>query len=180
LFDNEDCDPKPVWEMPRSVPLYGIDGCDPFDPTIVVGADGVIGRLTIGLDTVSSPTTNTLWDVCCSNGQIFYAVGDSGTILKSIDGGLAWTVLQSPTSVDLVHVGCQSNTVYITGDDLAGFRSTDGGITWTDFEFYGAFRSGVSTSVDGPPDLSTLLFVDDSTGYAFGEFGVAFKTTEGG
>jgi hypothetical protein len=153
---------------------------DAYDEAVVVGVRGVILLFQAGGPIlVNSPTGWTLNDVeFCGS---YVAVGNSGTIIKSIDGGNSWSLLASPTQTDLFDLNCGTNDeIRIFGADLNGYISYDGGFTWTEMNFYGAFSSDARIRGSGPPDLYTSFFLDDSNGYVFGEFGVAFKTTDGG
>lgn len=49
----------------------------------------------------STPTTQNLWDVCFIDENIGVAVGDSGTILRSSDGGLNWDQVFDADSIQL-------------------------------------------------------------------------------
>jgi len=172
------CETTLEYQVPGSPVLNGIDGHVVY---IVVGESGTVVR---GFGTIwevlSSPTTQDLWDVYFSGGLDGYAVGNSGTIIKSTDYGETWSLLPSPTTANLYSVECgEHGTVSIYGEDLTGYKSFDGGTTWIEMDFYGVLASH-QLFESGPPDLYTSFFLDDSTGYAFGEFGVAFKTTDGG
>ncbi len=46
--------------------------------------------------------------------------------------------------------------------------------------FYGANVPAAPDAQNGGPDLYASFFVDDTIGHVFGEFGVAFQTTDGG
>jgi hypothetical protein len=123
--------------------------------------------------------------VCNGIGQdgatlVWFAVGNSGTVLKSIDRGLSWFSLPSPTSANLHRVDCVGGSLifHIYGDSLTGYRTNNGGTTWTQFQFYGPQAPDAATS--GPPDLYTSFFFNPDTGYVFGEFGVTFFTSDGG
>jgi len=85
----------------------------------------------------NSPTTNTLYDVTFVDSSLGWAVGDSGTIIYTTDGGGVWTIQTSGTTVNLKSldfvdqnlgwaVGCDWNA-----DSSIIVHTTDGGITWT-------------------------------------------------
>jgi len=162
------------YQVPGSPDLNSIDGY------IVVGDAGTIVGEWPDWAVVSSPTTQNLWSVCGNSLTYYYAVGDSGTIIKSTDGGSTWFLLASPTSANLYQIECGDGEVMFFGADQTGYKSTDGGSTWAEMQFYGLDGSEPLTFENGPPDLYTSFFLDDSIGYAFGEFGVAFKTLNGG
>ena len=62
------------------------------------------------------PQGNTLNSVIFTDANTGYAVGESGTIIKTIDGGLNWTVLPTGTSNFLFSVCfANSNIGYAVG-----------------------------------------------------------------
>jgi photosystem II stability/assembly factor-like uncharacterized protein len=126
-------------------------------------------------DSLSSGTTNLLSSVFFNNANTGYVVGDSGTILKTTDGGLNWLPLNSGTSVFLKSVHFpQENIGYVVGGGGTILKTTDGGINWI------IKNSGITYSV------VSIYFTDTETGYAAGGGGVwassgrLYKTTNGG
>jgi hypothetical protein len=105
------------------------------------------------------------------------AVGNSGTILTTGDGGADWAVRSSGTSLDLFGVSCPSATqcfavgghdapgVLVTGVVLA---SSDGGTTWS-------VQPAVSTRL-----LGISCPTAGTTCYAVNDQGVIFASTNGG
>jgi hypothetical protein len=60
------------------------------------------------------------------------AVGDTGTIHKSLDGGDTWTTLSSGTTQNLNGVQVNdANNMFVVGDNGTVLKTTDGGATWT-------------------------------------------------
>jgi photosystem II stability/assembly factor-like uncharacterized protein len=47
------------------------------------------------------PQGNNLNDVQAVSTDIFYAVGDKGTVLKSVTGGASWDILTFPSQASL-------------------------------------------------------------------------------
>jgi photosystem II stability/assembly factor-like uncharacterized protein len=75
----------------------------------------------------------TLFDVGCSgtDGQHCVAVGESGTVARTDNGGGSWSKPSSGTTVDLNGVSCPtSSNCYAVGDSGTLLISTDGGTTW--------------------------------------------------
>lgn len=79
-------------------------------------------------------TTENLYGVSFADNNTGYAVGDKGVVLKTINGGTAWTKISRGTS------GINFNAVAFTDDGLKGiavgdagavYRTLDGGATWT-------------------------------------------------
>jgi photosystem II stability/assembly factor-like uncharacterized protein len=95
-----------------------------------------------------------------------YAVGDSGTIIKTNDAGMTWAPLSSGTTNNLYSVQfTDANTGYVAGETI--LKTTDGGTTWSDLS--GGTKFGKS-----------ICFPDANTGYAVGEGWNIFKTINGG
>ena len=64
-------------------------------------------------------------------GDTGIAVGNHGTVYKTIDNGLTWSTTPSFTSKNLSSVSIGSNEIYVAGDSAALFKSIDLGATWT-------------------------------------------------
>ena len=79
----------------------------------------------------TSGTTNTLRGVACLSPSTCVAVGDSGTIVRTTDGGSTWSSQPSGTTSVLGGVACPSpSTCVAVGNTGTLLRSTDGGSTW--------------------------------------------------
>ena len=104
--------------------------------------------------THNSGTTNDLNSVYFTDVNTGYAVGDSGTILKTTDGGANWEIKNSGTSFNLQSVlFTSSSTGYSVGDSGTIIRSTNGGTNWENI------YSGTSYS------LNSIYFTATDTGY---------------
>lgn len=83
---------------------------------------------------LNSTTTNNLRDVEFLNENYGIAVGNSGTILKTVDGGTTWVNLNFSSPEDLNSVALTgTDTIYAAGTGSFGptvYRSTDAGISW--------------------------------------------------
>jgi LPXTG-motif cell wall-anchored protein len=118
-----------------------------------------------------SPQGNSLQAVYFVNANEGYAVGDSGTILKTLDAGNTWVSLQTNSKTHLKDVFfVNSNIGYVIGRFLGVILKTvDGGTTWQDISLpetdYG---------------LNSVWFTDENTGYVVGGPGRVWKTTNGG
>ena len=78
-------------------------------------------------------TTYDIEEVFMIDSYEAWGVGDNGTIVKSIDGGVNW--LQQPTwttSIELMDVEFNplNGHGWISGNDQTARHSTDGGVTW--------------------------------------------------
>ena len=102
---------------------------------------------------------------------IGYAVGDSSTILKTINGGTNWTILNSGITGGYVNLKSvyftDVNTGYAVGQSGKIIKTTNGGTNWV------AQSSGVTN------DIFSIYFINANTGYAVGWTKV-LKTTNGG
>lgn len=77
----------------------------------------------------NSPTTQSLWDVYFVNESTGVAVGDSGTIVRSVDEGLNWELIMTNDTVNLRKVKFFDSLNGIAiGSDV--FKTSDGGLNW--------------------------------------------------
>ncbi|MBE0662662.1 MAG: T9SS type A sorting domain-containing protein [Bacteroidales bacterium] len=127
----------------------------------------------------NSGTTSNLNSVYFTDADRGYAVGDSGIILKSIDGGNNWAIQSSGTFANLFSVQfTDSLTGYAVGDSSIILKTIDGGDNW------------VNQSVGVSADFSSVSFPTVDTGYVVGFYwdwlnsdtlyNYILKTTNGG
>ena len=120
------------------------------------------------------PQGNTLNAVHFIDERIGIAVGKSGTIIRTTDGGDTWTIQRCARNVETlsdVHFGSAS-----TGTAVGNYRyyepmilrTTDGGFTWT---------PQISGTNGG---LNAVFFTSASTGIVVAGGGMVLKTTDGG
>ena len=108
------------------------------------------------------PTGNFLRAVVALNSNTLIAVGASGTILRSTDGGATWTRRASGTASDLFGVSfINANVGAAVGAQGTILRTVDAGATWTP-------RSGNTTR-----PLRGVSFSGDGAGTAVGAHGDA-------
>jgi photosystem II stability/assembly factor-like uncharacterized protein len=80
----------------------------------------------------TSHTTKKLRSVCFINENTGLVVGDSGTILKTSDGGTVWTTISSGTTKNLNAVDFpKADTGFVAGEGGIILKTIDGGSTWT-------------------------------------------------
>src|ERR1035437_4379954 len=126
-------------------------------------------------DLLTSGTSQSLNSVYFTNSTIGYAVGASGTIMKTTDGGAIWNSQVSGTTQIFNSVYfINSTTGYAVGASGTIMKTTDGGITWTNVYLGG-----------GSSQYYSLFFTDINTGYVVGSIdwgnqGIILKTTDGG
>jgi photosystem II stability/assembly factor-like uncharacterized protein len=117
-----------------------------------------------GWSPLSSPTTEWLERVFFTDANTGYAVGDLGTIIKTVNAGNSWST-QVSTSIKNLE---DANTGYAVGQDGTVLKTTNGGTNWS------TLTSGTSVWLWG------VHFTDASVGYITGSSGVIRKTTDGG
>jgi len=111
-----------------------------------------------------------LRDVFAVSASRAYAVGQSGSVLATLDGGTNWSPQSSGTTSFLRGVHFVSSTRgWIVGDDATILRTTNGGGTWT-----------AQTSPPSSGALYGVHFVDSTNGTAVGDNGLILRTTNGG
>jgi len=128
-------------------------------------------------ESVESPTNQFLTSVYFVDSLYGWAVGDSGTIIHSNDGGINWVFQNSNTVYKIVDVfflnrelGWASswNTSNIPFGTFL-LKTTDGGQSWTSEPY---------------PDenlfMTTILFLDSLNGWMGGRPHALVKTTNGG
>lgn len=64
-------------------------------------------------------------------GDTGIAVGNHGTVYRTIDNGLTWNTIPSLTTKNLSSISIGPNEMYIAGDSAALYKSGDFGATWT-------------------------------------------------
>ncbi|MBD89486.1 MAG: hypothetical protein CL940_04055 [Deltaproteobacteria bacterium] len=106
-----------AWREPQGpdtqTTWYGLHG--DVDSLVMVGTGGSISVTEAGkLIIVESPTSADLFDVHSSDGQMWWAVGASGTLVKGT--GASWSTVVSPTlsALNGVHAASPDN-VYAVG-----------------------------------------------------------------
>ncbi len=80
---------------------------------------------------LNSGTTNNLNDIFFTDPLLGYCAGDTGTLLKTINGGATWTQLPAFTDASLTELHFASpDTGYINTYAPGVFRTTDGGASF--------------------------------------------------
>ncbi len=117
-------------------------------------------------------TPNSLNAVYFTDENLGFAVGDSGTILRTTDGGYIWTKQNSGTISRMRAVYFTSpSTGYATSEDGSILKTSDGGTTWTHL------ISGTTKM------LESVFFTSPDTGYVVGggmTSSIILKTTNAG
>lgn len=107
-------------------------------------------------------------------GGIGYAVGASGTALRTDDGGASWTGLATGTSANLARLQIidPSTVVVLGGGGCTLRRTDDGGQTFR--------KIFVVAEVNCPDKVQSFFFVDRMTGYLILRDGSVLRTTDAG
>lgn len=97
---------------------------------------------------------HTLNSIYFLNPQTGWAVGEYGTILRTVDGGKTWTKLKSGSEHTLVDVDfLDQNFGFAVGLDNTILKTTDGGDTWTSESPYKKTHYYGITFRRGGPDI---------------------------
>lgn len=126
------------------------------------------------------PQGNTLTTVKRINSNLWYAVGDRGTFIKTTDAGVTWSVNNSAgkliapagrrVNINDVHFINAEKGIAV-GEASSIMVTTDGGDSW--FEAPG---NPLTSSVS----LTGVHFASSTLGYISGTDGVVLKSTDGG
>jgi photosystem II stability/assembly factor-like uncharacterized protein len=102
----------------------------------------------------------------CLDGQRGIAVGSSGFVVESADGGQSWALGQSFSESALLDVSCGAGSTLIVGQQGSIFRS----------------EGGVFKAVDSGTDARLLGIDNNSNGLAFavGSFGTILRSMDDG
>jgi photosystem II stability/assembly factor-like uncharacterized protein len=112
---------------------------------------------------VQSGTQNLLYDIAFIDANTGYAVGDTGLILRSTNGGLNWSPIQSPATVVLREIIFKTaQTGYVCGYYGVVLKTLNGGSNWivqktgANYSLFGISFYDVNTgiTVSGAPSVS--------------------------
>ncbi len=124
----------------------------------------LVGRNEYGSNGVIYKTTNAgenwiqvgiyqkdLNDVSFPSNQVGYAVGQDGTILKSVDGSSLWTLQQSNTTLDINSVQfLQDDLGFTAGNSGTAQKTVNGGTPGPPFAIGGhVFIQGIGSATSG-------------------------------
>jgi len=139
------------------------------EATIVVGGEGkIFRRLPPNQWTeIESGTEQRLHGLYSDGDGLFVAVGDSGTVLRSIDDGKTWSLSQVERLATWWHiVGNRRGDILLAGPlrglDSCAVYSRDGGKTWSSVQFLTGKADAVTSTPNGD------LFVSSSSKHPHG------------
>ena len=115
------------------------------------------------------PSTEAMKTVKFIDLNTGWAAGETGTIMKTTDGGDSWTIQTSGITNTLRSIFfLDTNNGWACGDEGTILTTNNGGATWTP-------QSSPYSS-----QYNTIRFVNSSTGWIVGIGNVLLKTTNGG
>ncbi len=143
---------------------------------VVAGEFGTLERLSAGLPPgrratlAGVPEDFYVFDAWFdAAGEVGVAVGLSGAIVRSQDGGATWSRVSVPFTQDLFGVGGSGARVVVVGEGGFVALSDDGGAT---------FRPADAPSL--PVTLTDVEFADPEHVYAVGPRGLVLRSDDGG
>ncbi|MBI4133053.1 hypothetical protein HY478_00405 [Candidatus Uhrbacteria bacterium] len=152
---------KGTWSLSAFLAVFGA--------LLIVSDVHAIGWVA---QTSGLPAFTSLNDVQI-HGSTVYAVGESGTILKTTDEGQSWISKADPDVSSMLHaIDTYGSNIWVVGYNVR-MKSTNGGDSWDVATGAGPF---FSTNYD-------VDFVNSSTGWRVGSsLGIGFisKSTDGG
>ncbi|MDT8320178.1 MAG: YCF48-related protein [Xanthomonadales bacterium] len=108
-----------------------------------------------------------------SDGRTVWAVGTGGRIIRSEDGGVAWTIQDTPTKNNLQDIAAwDENRAVVAGDRGMVLVTGDGGETWIEVE--------VPVREFGDQLLQARVDPDSDHAWITGAFGTLFQSLDGG
>lgn len=174
----------PVYVTNTNTPLRHVNNVA-FDDSIRSGArvDGVFlevwrsivspqGTTSESLEGVAKPQpiskVSTLNGIWMYNENIGWAVGDTGTILKTIDGGINWISIETPVNVKFNKVSFFDLYLgYSVGNGGVIIKTLDGGETWFSIE---------TPIVD---NLNNIFIINDQNVCIVGDNGTILLSIDG-
>lgn len=117
------------------------------------------------------PQGNSLRGISCPATNLCYAVGDSGTILKTTDGGASWLGQSSGVSTSLASIECPSPAIcYALSSYGKLLRTSNGGASWSSQEL----------STKSSFYVAGLSCPSTQECYIVGNYGLIVATADGG
>ncbi len=146
--------------------LSGVS-CSDYTHGVMVGLDGLVATFQSNNELIESGTDSHLNDVSYVTGSRHYAVGNSGVILQTVDGGASWVTVPSGVdnalmAIDMLPV----NSGFIVGSEGIVLRG--------DLNGWEECSSVTSNSLLG------VSFWDDLSGIVVGSSGTVLRTDDGG
>ena len=128
-------------------------------------------------ETKTLAAKSLLLDIAQTNSG-YFAVGERGHVLTSIDGKTWTQVSNIPTRSTLTSIAALDQQLWAGGHDGIILNSADNGKTWTR-QRLDIFKPGSVDAAQGAPILD-ILFVDAKHGFAIGAYSLMLETQDGG
>lgn len=112
-------------------------------------------------------TADGFYSVHTADGTTIWAVGNGGSLFRSLDGGNTWSQLVQGSST-LRSVFAIGSDVWMVGDNGACYASSDGGASFD------------QKTPAGNTNLTRVVFVDSLHGWIAGANGTLMRTTDRG
>lgn len=121
------------------------------------GQNGRVYKITnalLGAEEIFSSGGADLLRISGDGNGTLVAVGESGLLIKSVNNGVTWSVVSTPTSASLRAVEVMSPWVFWIGSHSGGvWYTTNGGETWNQFSLSGVVR------------VDDIMFATEEVGY---------------
>ena len=145
------------------------------DGLVTLNENGQLGTLRPNQyepSVILSENTPNLTQIRMVNDKSGWAVGESGTLLNTTNGGKSWTQIKLPpdaSSIDLNSISVVEDRIWFAGDPGTVIYSLD-------------TKTGKTTTHRTPVRMriNQLRFLNDSHGWAVGGGGAIIATTDGG
>jgi photosystem II stability/assembly factor-like uncharacterized protein len=144
-------------------------GIYPILSTILVMLLGATLQAETGWHYQASGTNKDLSDLQFIDHNRGWAVGDTGTLLTTVDGGMSWVNRSLSTDKGLRAIHFKNvDTGWTVGDSGSIFGTSDGGVSWT------------AVASNTHHHLRRIQFLSPDTGWILGDSGVVLRTVDGG
>lgn len=133
---------------------------------LVIGQNGFLARTEDGMQwqKITVPSKEDLTDLDTLDMNAAIAVGNNGTIIKTVDRGVSWSKINLSGTKNLTAVEFLDESIgFIAGEKGLMMMTRDGGLTWTNMPT-GTFQ-----------DFAGISFGSLSSGFAVGENGSLFN-----
>jgi hypothetical protein len=116
------------------------------------------------------PQGNTLNSVKFVNISTGYSAGGYGTVIKTVNSGLNWTLLRTASTDNIKSIYfLDANTGFASGGASIQ-KTTNGGLNWSvTYEVFGGYGTAIS-----------IFFANSNMGWFTASSGKIFRTTNGG
>jgi photosystem II stability/assembly factor-like uncharacterized protein len=173
----------PVW-IDQTIPSYPYNDITRIPGThdvIAVGDNGIVMKILNGARNwkiFNSGTNSNLNFLSFPHDSTGYAIAGDTVIIKTVDGGEHWNVLNQTRLSWQIHdlFFCNNLTGYVLGDSLPYpynsdrlIKTTDGGMTWDTVKHFYTLN-----------EVNQQYFLNPDTGFIGGNSDYIFRTLDGG